>query len=279
MANLLKSDLYRFFKSKQFIIISIIVLVFAVMVPLLNYVADAIIERLQGSGYIGDLRSTSSAFASMQSALNPGSLFGFLLPIFVGVVLASDFKDGTIRNKIITGVSKEKIHLSNYLASLIFIVACMIGYGLLAFLVSLIFYNVVPSNVEAGMFIGNLFLTLLFDIIYYCFIASVILLLVMLFRSVGLSSFMYILLLFAFQFVGGIIMAIISAIELYETNMDGLINFLNVLLWINPFYLMGVLTISDYSTALIVSNIITPIIWGTINFFLAYLLLKKKDIK
>ena len=279
MRNLIKSDLYRFFKSKQFLIICIIAGIMAIMAPLLNYILDLIIASLDDKTLVENIRYSSSSLSSMQNSLNPGSLFGFLLPIFVSIILASDFKDGTIRNKIICGISKEKIHLSNFISTLIFISAIMFSYGLLTFITNVIFFNPVPANVEVSSFIGNMFLTLLFDALAYIFVASIILLLVMLIRTQGLSAFIYIVVLFGFQLIGTIIASIINVINVYETNMEGLITFISVFNWINPFYLMGTLSIDKYPTSLIVSNIITPIIWAGINYYLAYLLLKKKDIK
>ncbi|MBR6071601.1 MAG: ABC transporter permease subunit [Acholeplasmatales bacterium] len=280
MRNLLKSDLYRFFKSKQFIIICVIAGVFALVVPTLNFILEKVVANLEGAEqYVSELRASSGALNSMQSALNPGSLFGFLMPIFVSIVLASDFKDGTIRNKIIIGTSKYRVHVSSFLSTTIFIIIVMVGYGILSFIAGLIFFPVIPQSVDAASYIGNMFLTVLFDVLAYIFVASIILLLVNIFRTQGMSAFMYVVALFGFQFVGGIFSAIISAIKVYETNMDGLINFLSVFQWINPFQSMNTLAISDYSKSEIVSNIITPIAWSCINYYLAYLLLKKKDIK
>lgn len=280
MLNLLKSDLYRFFKSKQLIIISIIALVFAIMVPALNYILQGVVSKLTDEEVvISELRASSSALARMQDALNPGSLFGFLLPIFVSVILASDFKDGTIRNKIITGISRYRVNASSFLSTAIFIVTIMLGYGIITFLMSLIFFGVFPQNVDKANYIGNLFLTLLFDVFSYIFVASLILLLVNIFRTQGISAFMYIVALFSFQFVGGIFLAIINVIKAYETNMTELTNFLNLFQWINPFYMMNTLTVSDYKVSEIISNIVTPIAWSALNYYLAYLLMKKKDIK
>ena len=280
MLNLIKSDLFRYFKSKQVIVISIIAVVFSIAVPSLNYLLQVAVSKLENQAVvISELRMTGSALESMISSLNPSSLFGFLLPIFVSIVLAADFKDGTIRNKIVTGISKEKIHLSSFIATVIFISAIMLGYGLVSFIFSFVFYNVVPSNVDMSLYIGNLFLSLLFSVLSYIFIASVILLLVNLFRTQGLSAFMYILFLFAFQFVGGIFEGIISVIKAYETNMDGIINFLTTLNYINPFYLMTTIQLRNYSTGLLVANSTIFIAFTVANYFLAYLLFVKKDIK
>ena len=280
MLNLIKSDLFRYFKSKQVIVISIIAVVFSIAVPSLNYLLQVAVSKLENQAVvISELRMTGSALESMISSLNPSSLFGFLLPIFVSIVLAADFKDGTIRNKIVTGISKEKIHLSSFIATVIFISAIMLGYGLVSFIFSFVFYNIVPSNVDMSLYIGNLFLSLLFSVLSYIFIASVILLLVNLFRTQGLSAFMYILFLFAFQFVGGIFEGIISVIKAYETNMDGIINFLTTLNYINPFYLMTTIQLRNYSTGLLVANSTIFIAFTVANYFLAYLLFVKKDIK
>ncbi len=279
MTNLIKSDLYRYFKSKHFLVICIVAGVLAVLTPLLNFLLGLVVAKLDNEILIEEIRYSSSSLASMQNSFNPSSLFGFLLPIFVAIILASEFKDGTIRNKIICGYAKEKIHLSNMLSTFIFIATVMLGYGIVTFIVSVMFFNPVPAGVAVGGYIGNMFLSVLFDVLSYIFVASVVLLLVMLIRTQGLSAFIYIVLIFGFQLIGTVIASIINVIDTYETNMEGIITFLNVLNWINPFYLMGTIVIADYPTSLIVSNIITPIIWAGINCYLAYLLLKKKDIK
>ena len=61
--------------------------------------------------------------------------------------------------------------------------------------------------------------------------------------------------------------------------MESVITFINVINWINPFYLMTTLSTNYYSTGLIVANSITPLAWGALNFYLGYLAFVKRDIK
>lgn len=280
MLNLIKSDLFRFFKSKQLIIIAIIAGVFSFTVPALNFILAITASKLAtDTVIISELRASASALNRMNDSLNPSSLFGFLLPIFVSIILAADFKDGTIRNKIVTGISKAKIHASNYIATFVFITVVMLTYGIFTFLFGLIFFNAVPGNSDVGLYVGNTFLSILFDILAYIFVASMILFLVNVFRTQGISAFMYIVALFAFQFLAGIFLGITTVIEVYETNMDALLNFLYALNWINPFYLMTKISVSGYSTSIIVSCSITFIVWAVVNYFLSYLIFVKKDIK
>jgi len=277
MINLIKAELYRFFKSKQFIISAVLAVTFAVIVVLLNYFLSIAITKVMGEAVID--RKTFSSLAIMINALNPGALFGYILAVFVAVLLAMEFTDGTIRTKIICGISKIKIYSANYLASLIYIITIMLGYGILSLLFGLILYSPIPQDVDALKYVGNYFMTLSFDLISYIFVSSTILLLVMLIRTQGLSSFLYIIAVIGFQFVGGILDQIIEIINAYETNMESVITFINVINWINPFYLMTTLSTNYYSTGLIVANSITPLAWGALNFYLGYLAFVKRDIK
>lgn len=279
MINLIKCELYRFFKSKYFLILAIIGLAFSIIVPLLEFALKKAISNT-AEIYGATAQFSFSAMDRMQGALNPSALFGFLIPIFILVLLTQDYRNGTIRIKITSGVSKLKIMASNYIVSFIFMLVLMLGYGLFSFLFSLIFFPVVPEEVTlVGKYVGYFFLTLLYDIIQYAFIVSLVILLVTLIRTPGLCAFVLVIATFGLQFVGTMLGYIVSYLETYETNMESLITFVSVFNWINPFYLAGTLTISEYSTALLVSNIVTPVAFFILNAGLGYLAFIKKDIK
>ena len=278
MINLIKCELYRFFRSKQCLVLCILAGSFAIIVALLEFVLKTELAKLADI-YGGEISMDFSAFGRMCSSLSAGALFGILLPILASIILSSDFRNGTVRTKIICGIPKSKIYLADYIASLIFMTILMFGYGILSLLFSLIFFQPIPAGVVVGEYVGNIFLNILFAVISYIFVASVLLMIVMVFRTQGLSIIMYIVLVYGLQFVSGILVTIIDTIKLYETNMDGLITFLNVLNWINPFYLMQTVGSASFRTELIICNIVVPLGFTVLNYFLGYLAFVKKDIK
>ncbi len=278
MINLIKCELIRFFKSKYFLVLAILAGSFALAVPLLELALKTAVTKVVEL-YGTPATIEFSAFSRMLGAMSPSALFGLLLPVLASVILAQDFRNGTVRTKIICGTPKSKIYLADYIAALIFITALMFGYGILSLLFSLMFFPPFPETVIVGTYVGNIFLNLLFAVISYIFVASVILLVVMVFRTQGLSILMYIVFTFALQFVGSMISTIIETIKIYETNMDDVITFLSVFNWINPFYLMQTIGYSAFDTPLIISNIVTPLVFAVGNYFLGYLAFVKKDIK
>lgn len=286
MFNLFKSELYRFFKAKHTLILALVGVFLAIILPVLQFVLKTSISSLAeayseayGETYSVDNLITFSALSTTQSALNPGSLFAFVVSIFVILILVQDYRNGTIRNKVICGISRFKIYSTYYLVSLIFILAMLFGYGLLTFLFSLIFFPVVPEGVVVSTFVGQFFLAVLFDLLNILFIISAALICVSLFRTVGLSLLVFIVAQLGLQVVGSFINSASTYLKLYETNVDGVVTLMNVMNWINPFYLLSTISITQYNTADLVFNIVTPIVWCIVNLGLGYLATVKKDIK
>ncbi len=286
MFNLFKSELYRFFKAKHTLILALVGVSLAIILPVLQFVLKASISSLAeayseayGVPYSVDDLLTFSALSTTQSALNPGSLFAFVVSIFVILILVQDYRNGTIRNKVICGISRFKIYSTYYLVSLIFFLAMVFGYGLLTFLFSLIFFPVVPEGVVVSTFVGQFFLAVLFDLLNILFIMSAALICVSLFRTVGVSLLVFIVAQLGLQVVGTFIHSASSNLKLFETNVDGVVTLMNVINWINPFYLLSTFSITQYNTTDLVFNIVTPMVWCIVNLGLGYLATVKKDIK
>ncbi len=56
----------------------------------------------------------------MDSLLNTNFIvFGILLSIFIGLYIGSEYSDGTMRNKLISGNSRTSIYVSNFIVTLI----------------------------------------------------------------------------------------------------------------------------------------------------------------
>ena len=139
MLNLIKAELYRFFKSKYCLILAIVGAALALFVPLLQFVLKASISSI-ADAYGVQPNISFSALSCMQSSLNPGSIYVFIVSIIIVLILLQDYRNGTIRNKIICGISRFKIYSTYYLVSSIFLLALVLGNGLLTFLFSLPFF-------------------------------------------------------------------------------------------------------------------------------------------
>ena len=278
MFNLIKAELYRFFKSKYCLILAIVGVALALFVPLLQFVLKASISSI-ADAYGVQPNILFSALSCMQSSLNPGSIYVFIVSIFIVLILLQDYINGTIRNKVICGISRFKIYSTYYLVSSIFLLVLVLGNGLLTFLFSLPFFPAVPEGVVVSTFVGHFFLALLFDLIGYLFLASAALISVSLFRTVGFALLVFIGAQLGLQLLGSSLARAVAYLEAYETNVEGIITFMNVLNWINPFYLSSVISIAHYEGADLAFNIVTPIVWCSVNLGLGYLATVKKDIK
>lgn len=107
MSKLLAEGLRRLFKGKRFYIVLIIICCVTAFVPLLSYfVADSPEER-------GNADQLFFVFAGQ-------------IPMFVsiaaGMLIVQDFRNNTVRNKIITGHSRTNIYMANLIVSLVVMV-------------------------------------------------------------------------------------------------------------------------------------------------------------
>lgn len=124
MANLLAEGLRRLFKGKRFYIVLVVIAAVTAFVPVLSYfLADSPDER----GYADQLFF----------------VFAGQIPMFVsiaaGMLICQDFKNNTIRNKIIIGHSRTNIYLANLIVSLI----VMVLYYLTIILVTIVLGGVI----------------------------------------------------------------------------------------------------------------------------------------
>ena len=107
MSKLLAEGLRRLFKGKRFYIVLIITCCVAAFVPCLSYIlADSPEER----GFADQLFFEFSGQIPM------------LVSIAAGMLIVQDFKNNTIRNKVIIGHSRANIYLANLIVSLVVMV-------------------------------------------------------------------------------------------------------------------------------------------------------------
>ena len=102
MIKLLNVNFYRLKKSCTFWICLVIMGLLGVFLYFNNYTPNCV----GCTNQLGDVFFEYAVFN------------GFLIPIFVCIFVGSDYSNGTIRNKIISGQSKKNIYLSNLLTSI-----------------------------------------------------------------------------------------------------------------------------------------------------------------
>lgn len=196
MLNLLKSDLKRFFKDKLFIISLIVVAAFGILSPLLY----KLIYEMATSMEIMDLSGQFTSSNLSLSGLSLSSDVGFIIPIFLAILLSREFSYGTIRNKVVGGHKKYQIYLSSLLTSIIFVLAVELVYFLINFGISSCFFKFAVGEVTSkviGVFIGSIFL----DLFIYVTVVSVLQMLVYSFKKVAIPLAIY----FAVVFLSSIL--------------------------------------------------------------------------
>ena len=100
MAQLLSSGFSRLFKNRLFWICNILMSVFFILVIFMNY-RD--MKKVPG---LFHYTGSTFMFAPLQ-------VIGVFISCFTGMFLGTEYRDGTLRNKVIIGRSRTEIYLSN----------------------------------------------------------------------------------------------------------------------------------------------------------------------
>lgn len=196
MKQLLKADLRRFFKDKLFLVSLIVIGIFAIITPLLFKLIASI--SINSDIFVGtelDINEFFNAKSLSLNCFNLSSDVGFILTIFLTILICKDFSYGTIRNKVVSGHTRHNIYLSSLITSIIFLVALILGYYLLNLGVSLClfpFANGDLSSKEIGIYI----VSILLELLIYIAVASFINMLVFIFKSPVLPIVIFLGLIF-----------------------------------------------------------------------------------
>lgn len=137
MINILKAEFKKFFKTKTFIILTIITIIFPLFTTGMYKILDSMLSSDDPIG----LESLVNALQIFKNSFSPMQNYGLILLIFILVLLINDFTQNTIRNKLIAGYDRTKVFLSAAIFSLtIMFVAITIyaflNYFLTGFLIS-----------------------------------------------------------------------------------------------------------------------------------------------
>ena len=123
MCKLLRANFYRLRHDRTFRLISALTVFFGALMTVVN----AINVRRQGAAWVMDFRLLTSAI--LCPILN-----SVLAALFVG----SDYSDGTLRNKLITGHRRSSIYLANLItcccAGMLLSIAFIVPQGVLGLL-------------------------------------------------------------------------------------------------------------------------------------------------
>ena len=156
MFNLVRAELIRVFKDKLFIILTIILSIYAV-VSMLLYL---------GVGYMFQKMDTTISMRDIYDAeeialvnLSPFSNAGLVILILLLITFGKDYMQGTVRNKLIMGKSRSEVFFANVIVSVIIVLATVLAFYLLSFIVALAIFN--PGFKDPGLFFLKLLLLLM----------------------------------------------------------------------------------------------------------------------
>ena len=271
MHNLIKASLFKLFRDRTFIVTAIIGVIIALIMigvsALGKFLTDGI-EIINGE-------------SSFLTALTPGNSFGLTIPINLVVFTVGEFTYGTVRNKIIAGLSKTKVYFGLFITGLVFTFILAAGYALITIGFTSLITGFDPDSIGGTRFIIfyiiNVVLTYTFVTAASVFFASVI-------RNIG----------------GSITVSVISMVFLsflpFIIAMFGMSNNYSLdhwLSWLNPLYVIGIYgnyistmlstigvsSLFNVSDKLIAAGIVTPTYWAIIFFVLGLFVFKRSDVK
>ncbi len=209
MIKLLRSNLIRITKSKTFWICSAVYILYAIIL--------LIFQPLSLS--IGDDKKT---FINLGYCGSP--LTGFVILVYVSVIIGEEFRTNAIRNKISIGHSKSKIYLSNLLAFSI----CALAVNLIF---SLIFWSVTTkgdliSLIDSAYDAKGIFWCLFLNALTIVFYVSIYNLIIMCTKNTVLSIICGVILTTCAYFISQLLIVeyqFESLIYLYPTGIDTMI--------------------------------------------------------
>lgn len=190
MGRLMKSFFYKVSKDTAFRVAFIIGCAFAVIMALIFFGLDAVINNvLEGEESIKMFTGQSMLVMSML----PAQDFALVIPIIVICFIGLEFSQGTIRNKVIAGHSKFQIYASLYLSGLLLYFMLMIPHILICVTLGSIFGGFDPNGSVFGIgsslngTISPIFVLqyVVLGLLAYTSIVSCIVFFVALFRSIG----------------------------------------------------------------------------------------------
>lgn len=201
MRNLLKADFFTLFKSKILYVLLGICVAFPIISVLTDLGLAKILVALAEEGGM-DMSSMFLARSIMFSNFSLTNNIGLVIPIFAGIMTMRDIKNGTVRNKVISGQNRTKIYLSHLITSITLCVAMSLISFLLLCGTSLIFfkYGVAFNGAEFWNFCKCLIIGLL----AFAYVASVSTFFALVTKSTPMTIIFTLVLVIALGLISGI---------------------------------------------------------------------------
>lgn len=211
MLDLIRADLKRVVSDRLFLVVCLIAAALAVVSPLL-YGALALLAGEEMELALSMMGVTLSGRSMFFDALVPGNNAGLIVPVFLVILLSKDFTWGTVRNKIVTGKSRDRIFLSLFATAACVTLGVMLAQAILSSLVGSLIFGFQPEAFTAADF-GYLALSVLFEVLLYLMIAALVSFITVLSPNMGVGIVLYVAVTMLFTLVGGLTS---SAVFLFE---------------------------------------------------------------
>lgn len=265
MKTLFKVELLRLLKSKQFLI---------------SIIASIVIVAIE-SLIVFTVKESRSAYSSIETATTMSSITsdgGIIAAIFLVAFIGTDIKDGTIRNKIVSGYTRTQILVSYYVAGLLFVFATLFATFLASFLIVTIKFNPAFVHYTLLYFLD----TILFKLISIVFITSVAIFLTCSLNGRVLPIILMLAFIFALLIAG-------SITEALADHFDGVTRkVFNFITNINYYYCTTTIGNSEttvikvkmeYEAVDIFRLVVMPIIYIAFNTLGIWAIFNRKDFK
>lgn len=264
MFNLIKASLFKLFRDRTFQVTAIIGAVLAALIILINL-------------GIGSLKGESLFL----SVANPGSNFGLTIPINLIVFTVGEFTYGTVRNKIIAGLSKAKIYCGLFITGLVFTFILMGAYVAIIVGISSAVGGFNADIIGGAKFVGCYIAYVTCE---YIFITAVSVFFATLIRQIGGANSIVIILLVFLSLLPLIVFGANATIG-GEMRTD------HWSMWLNPLYMSGfygnnvfamfagLLDVFNQTPQMIAAGIVCPLAWSAIFGISGLLIFKHSDVK
>ena len=273
MSGLLKADLYCVMKSRLSKIALILSVSFPVVMVLI-YVGIRMISGLGGDEVGDTLFNANSVIGSVYSLSNN---IGLVIPAFAGILVCSDYSNGTLRNKVIAGNRRSEIYLSHLIVSIIFSVVIITIYAAVTAGLSL---AMLPFNREVMKDLGKEVLYFVLNgTMTFAFIATVSTLFAMTFRSMAPTIIFTIVFAMALYVVNSVVM--LTDFEDYKYVVYFIPTFAGNVFNLSSFSLAGLINWSrEISIDLVfVEAMLSYLFFGSVNTLIGLLAFRKRDVR
>ena len=264
MINIIRASLFKLFRDRTFQVTAIIGSFIAILIVLIQLLVQAC--------------NGQSLYLSSSS---PSQNFGLTIPINLIVFTVGEFTYGTIRNKVIAGLSKTKLYFGLFFTGLVF---TFILYTIFAIFSVGLASIIGGFSAEAIGGVKFVLLYLIYVICAYVFITALSIFFASLVRQIGGSISIVIILLVFLSLIPLFTFMNMNGSELRPDHWS---------MWINPLYMVGLYgnnavkiigdvignAVYNQTPQMIAAGILTPLAWGAIFFISGLTLFNHQDIK